>query len=113
MNIYHLYTKMHNPHYLNRYIKFINNCIERNGSLCMKTKYNPGGVHMDAHHILPKADGMFPEYEDLSKHTWNKCYLTNRQHFIAHWMLSRAYKTKQANYAFWRMCHLNENRINS
>lgn len=66
-----------NLHYINRYIKFITAC---NGTA---TDY------IERHHICPKA--FFPEYADLRSHKWNCAKLTARQHFIAHWMLAKAY----------------------
>lgn len=97
-NIYDiLSTKSHNPHYLNRYCKFINVCVKINS---LKTKEELG--YTEKHHICPKAKDMFPEYKSLSKFPWNKAILTARQHFIAHWILMKTYGESQAT-AFWRM----------
>jgi hypothetical protein len=48
---------------------------------------------------------MFPEYKSLSAYTWNRCVLTPRQHFIAHWLLFRAYRTRSCAYAFRAMAN--------
>lgn len=72
-----LKTQQGNPHYINRYIKFIKACTA------------PDGAYIERHHICPKA--FFPEYADLRTHKWNCAKLTARQHFIAHWMLAKAY----------------------
>lgn len=66
-----------NLHFINRYIKFIIAC---NGT---------AAEYIERHHICPKA--FFPEYADLRSHKWNCAKLTARQHFIAHWMLAKAY----------------------
>ena len=42
---------------------------------------------------------MFPEYEDFKEHPWNEIHLTARQHFIAHWVLWKAFQGSQG-YAF-------------
>lgn len=37
---------------------------------------------------------MFPEYKSLNKNPWNKIILTGRQHYIAHWILAKAFGGK-------------------
>ncbi len=91
-----LSEKSHNPHYLNRYIKFINYCATLNID-----------EYSENHHICPKSKDLFPEYEDFKINSWNRCKLTARQHFIAHWILSKAYPIKATHDAFWLMCHDN------
>lgn len=87
-----LSSKSHNPHYLNRYWKFIQACSIANKG---DDKY------LEKHHICPKASDLFPEYKNFNKFTWNKVLLTYRQHFIAHWMLWKAYKNFASQfYAF-------------
>lgn len=70
----------HNPHYLKRYIGFIESC---------QTTDNGVDGYTERHHICPKS--LFPDYENLTNHHWNMSILTPRQHFIAHWILSLAY----------------------
>lgn len=83
MDIYSiLSSKPHNPHYLNRYITFIEQCQQKN-----VTNESP----LEKHHICPKAKDMFPEYKSLTEHSWNLCFLTQRQHMIAHIILYKAY----------------------
>ena len=54
MDIYSiLSSKPHNPHYLNRYITFIEQCQQKN------VDYHG---YVENHHICQKADDMFPEY---------------------------------------------------
>lgn len=73
-----------NTHYITRYLKFINS----------RTITNNIGVHR--HHILPKAEDMFPEFSNLTINPWNCCILTYREHFIAHVMLAKIFpKTSQ------------------
>ena len=85
-----------NELYLNRYIKFI------------KTFSSTGGKVK--HHILPKAE--FPQFVCLEQHSWNKSLLTDRQHFVAHWLLSKAVGGSQ-HYAFWLMMHQNSEKVTS
>lgn len=96
MDIYQiLSSKPNNPHYLKRYVKFI--------SLHMN-KSSTG----EKHHICPKAVDMFPEYLSFSEHPWNLAVLTLREHYIAHWLLFKAFGRSQGK-AFHLMC----NRTNS
>lgn len=87
-----LKTKPHNPHYLNRYIKFITQCV--NSSQTTKT---------EDHHICPKSSDLFPEFKSFKKYPWNKAKLTLRQHYIAHRLLWKAFGGKQTM-AFKIMC---------
>ena len=85
MNIYKiLSSKEHNPHYLNKYINFINNCIVHN------TKSNLNS-YTENHHICPKSKDMFPEYKCFKQNPWNKAILTYRQHIIAHVLLWKTF----------------------
>lgn len=82
MNIYTLLkTKPHNEHFLKRYYNFITLC----------NKVNTNEQKYENHHFLPKANDMFPEYKSFKENPWNKIKLTQRQHFIAHWILAKAY----------------------
>jgi hypothetical protein len=80
---------------LTRYIKFVSSFIGQ-----PKEKFKT-----ELHHICPKA--LFQEFSDLRKHKWNASNLTHRQHFIAHWLLWKAYPTNEMTHAFWSMCHWN------
>lgn len=86
-----LSSKPHNPHYLNRYWKFIQSRNSCSG-------------YTEIHHICPKAKDLFPEYASLKTHPWNKIKLTAREHFISHWLLYKAYGGSQA-FAFRSMCN--------
>jgi hypothetical protein len=96
MDIYSiLSSKPHNPHYLNRYINFIEQCQQKNIDI---------DEYVERHHILPRAKDMFPEYEDFRLHPWNLAVLTARQHFIAHIMLWKTFPTKSSCIdAIWGM----------
>jgi hypothetical protein len=76
------------PHYLKRYLKFIEACT--NATL-------PDGEYTEHHHICPSS--MFPEYRNLRLNPWNDAVLSARQHFIAHWMLAKAVNTRGMWYA--------------
>ncbi len=73
-----LETLPHNQHYLTRYIRF----IERR---------NKDTIKGDNHHICPKSKYMFPQYSNIKEHPWNVIKLTHREHFIAHWILSKVF----------------------
>lgn len=74
-----------NKHYHQRYLKFIESRRDRN--------YH--GV-VESHHILPKSLGGDNSTENLID-------LSPREHFLAHWMLWKAYSNKQMTLAFWSM----------
>lgn len=74
-------------HYFKRYVRFIQSIRENTGTV-------------EIHHILPKSLGGSNEKNNLIA-------LTPRQHFIAHWMLWKAYSTKELTYAFFAMCNQN------
>lgn len=99
-----LESKSHNKHYLHRYYTFILSCIQIN-----RKNIN---VKMISHHICPKANDLFPEYSKLKQHSWNGALLTPRQHFIAHWMLWKAYGGSQS-YAFNIMKNVHNYTITS
>jgi hypothetical protein len=100
-----LFSKPNNPHYLKRYIRFIEGCQEVNEDFAGYT---------EKHHICPQAKDLFPEYKSLKKHPWNCAILTPRQHFIAHHLLWKAYpEMKSMQQAFFLMCHKNNNKLDS
>jgi hypothetical protein len=94
LEIYHLDRKK-NIHFIKKYIKFIES---------RKTIHIPHTTHL--HHILPKAKDMFPQYKNLKEHTWNGIHLNPREHFIAHWMLSKAFPGSSQGIAFYNMANV-------
>lgn len=88
-----------NKHYLYRYLKFISS---------RKNKMIKGETHF--HHILPKARDMFPQFKDLNKFLWNGIHLTHREHFIAHWMLSKTFPGTSQSLAFYHMTNILKKR---
>lgn len=88
---YVLASRVHNPHYLTKYINFITRCQNKNES------YNG---YTERHHICPKSEDMFPEFASFTEFPWNCAILTPRQHYIAHLMLYKIYNnyTSQAAY---------------
>lgn len=95
MSTEELYSKIANrggvEYMVTRYLAFI---ASRPGQYIKRVTHN--------HHILPKARDFFPEYKDLATHAWNSVHLTPREHFIAHWMLARAFpKSSQARVFFY------------
>lgn len=65
-----------NKHYLERYLRFI------------RTR-KPSNGYVERHHIYPRS--MFPQ---LANDEDNLISLTAREHFIAHWMLHKAFGEK-------------------
>lgn len=90
-----IYTKIlrsvkHDKRHLDRYINFMTFCERYNNKNTKQEVYV-------AHHICPRE--MFPEYESFGKNPWNRIYLTERQHFIAHIMLWKVYGNKSMTFA--------------
>ena len=85
--------------YAQRYIKFIEWCESINGVVDHE--------YVENHHILPQRE--FPEYKNLSKCPANKITLSGRQHFIAHYMLSKMFLSQV--FAFNMMRRLAPNNI--
>ena len=93
MSIYDiLASKPHNHHYLNRYIRFIEQSQQKNADY---TGYT------ESHHICPKAT--WPEYTNFTRNPWNKALLTPRQHFIAHVILERVFDSVESKQALFMM----------
>ncbi len=106
MDIYSILTsKPHNSHYLNRYIKFIKQCQQKN------VDYEG---YVEKHHICPKANDMFPDYACFKNNPWNCAILTARQHFIAHMILWKVYKDVYSVIStVWAMKNRNGMSVNS
>lgn len=73
---------MKSQHYYNRYIKFIDECSSRE-----KLGYK------ERHHIIPKSLGGSDSKDNI-------IHLSAREHFIAHWLLWKAYRNVQMAKAF-------------
>ena len=69
-----------NSHYWKRYLKFIESCRYEH------SKY------VERHHIYPRS--MFPQKAD---EPGNLIPLSAREHFLAHWMLHKAFGGKMTN----------------
>jgi hypothetical protein len=69
-------------HYKNKYIKIVKYLSER--------KEIP--KIFEEHHILPSC--LFPEYKNFKEYPENKLCITPREHFILHWILSKAFGGK-------------------
>lgn len=55
--------------------------------ITMITSYHTTEVYTERHHILPKADTMWPEFQN---ETWNVIRLSAFDHFVCHYWLARA-----------------------
>jgi hypothetical protein len=75
-----------NQLYLNRYKKLLSQYS------------NHTADYTEIHHICPKSLGGDNSNDNLIR-------LSSRVHFLAHWMLWKAYNTEELAYAFWAMCH--------
>ena len=93
MSIYnHLFLVPHNLHYLNRYVRLLT---------IWQAQVIPITEYTERHHILPRS--MFAEFASFRKYPDNMIVLTARQHFVAHWILSKAFKTNGMIYAYYAM----------
>ena len=88
MRLFNLPTPK-NQHYLNRYIALVQTAT---------TQLLPIEVYTEKHHILPESMGGSNNKENI-------VIFTARQHFLAHWMLWKAYENKDMTHAFWGMCN--------
>lgn len=84
-----------NNHYYARYIKLIE-----------WAKFNPPSGMVEKHHIVPRSMGGSNKKDNLVA-------LSPRVHFIAHWLLWKAYKNGKMANAFWTMKLCNGMRLNS
>lgn len=82
-------------HHHNRYLKFIES---------RKHRTHEGVI--EKHHIIPKSMGGDNNLENIIE-------LTPREHYIAHWMLWKAYRNKSMSFAFWSMSNNGKGKINS
>jgi len=97
-----LRSKHGNEHYIKRYIRFL---TTRNSNVHeIQTKVR--------HHICPKANDLFPEYSSFEENSWNMILLTEREHFIAHMILWKAFGGSMTR-AFHMMSNFKSNRIKS
>lgn len=94
----YFYSKVINHHYAERYLRFIEKFSNTGGTV--------------RHHILPRAKDMWPEFSDLKENPWNESLLTNRQHFVAHWILWKALGGSQT-FAFYAMKNKENQRLSS
>lgn len=99
MYLSHLSTIHHNPHYLNRYIRLIKH---------WSNQTIPEGTYVEKHHICPRS--MFPT---LEKEKSNLVILTGRQHYVAHWLLWKAYMNDEMAMSFYLMSEKNGYNITS
>ena len=98
-----LQTKPHNPHYLDRYVGYINSCLVKNRIVIPD--------YVEYHHICPKAIDLFPEYKDTGLFEWNVVALTAEQHIFAHIILWKLFGGSQSHALeyFFRTKNFNKN----
>jgi hypothetical protein len=83
-----------NNHFYGRYLKFID---------CLKRQAIVG--YSEEHHIIPKSMGGDDSPSNL-------VLLNARQHYIAHWMLFKAFRNKEMSFAFISMCKGSTGKVN-
>ena len=77
-------------------------------SIIDKARNSERDGYLELHHIIPRSvfgEGLFNQngIEDVN-HDDNLVYLSAREHFVAHWLLHRAFpKNKKLGLAFWAM----------
>ncbi len=81
----------------NKYTKWYFNIIENAKSQNRKKfeKNDPEYVYYENHHILPKS--LYIEYKCFKKNFWNSVLLTEKEHFICHWLLTKCFVNKNDN----------------
>ena len=96
-----------NQKYVQRYLKYIKYCASKNIGENLE--------YTERHHILPKGKNLYPEFANLRTHPWNSIILTPRQHYIAHWILSKIFiETKPLRSclnAFYQMSNSNSRYV--
>lgn len=88
-----------NSHHLNRYIQFIN-------AILTKRPENVKFEYSERHHILPKSMGGTNDKENL-------IYLSYREHYLAHYMLAKAFPNHNIVFALTKMMDGKERIKNS
>ncbi len=84
------------------YQRIYNQLIERARS---ENRVKGGGSYYEAHHIVPKCMGGEGKGSEWKTHP-NIILLTAREHFLAHYYLTRVYpESNKLAYAFWSMCN--------
>ena len=85
------------------------NYLKIYNQLVQKRKQIEPTQYFQKHHIKPRS--LFP---DLIRDKNNIVKLTYREHYIAHWLLTKIYPSKEMTHAFWRMnCCNNDLYFNS
>jgi len=77
--------------------------VEKYVDFCLNNNLGKNIDDSNLHHILPKADKLFPEYSNLKKYKWNGVYLTYKNHQRAHEMLAEAIDNSSIFHAWWMM----------
>jgi len=74
--------------------KYISFCLEKNQK--KHTKFLTA-----RHHILPKAKSLpFEKFKDLNEHQWNGTYLSHKNHYLAHYILTQSIEEFSIYYSF-------------
>jgi len=54
-------------------------------------KVDYSNVYTEIHHILPKAQTLYPQFSNLNVYKWNAIELTRQEHLFAHKLLAKLY----------------------
>lgn len=68
-----------------------------------KNRVSEDAIYYERHHIIMRSMGGSNDPENIVK-------LTAREHFLAHWLLWRIHRNREAAYAFKLMCEIVANK---
>lgn len=78
-------------------------CLEKYVDFCIEN-HQEEKFKSSTHHILPQAKSLpFVKFKNLKIYTWNRCELSHYNHYIAHYLLTKAIKHLAIHTAFCAM----------
>lgn len=92
-----LLTTANSNEFLMKYVELIDGAL--NQLRVKKPKTDPNYVYYEYHHILPRC--LFPDFKDAAE---NIVTLTAREHFMAHYYLTKIFDSRALDFAYWRLC---------
>lgn len=92
-----LFTTANSNEFLMKYIELVDDAL--NQLRVKKPKTDPNYVYYEYHHILPRC--LFPDFGDVAE---NIVTLTAREHFMAHYYLTKIFDSRALDFAYWRLC---------
>ena len=92
-----LLTTANSNEFLMKYVELVDDAL--NQLRVKKPKTDPNYVYYEYHHILPRC--LFPDFKDVAE---NIVTLTAREHFMAHYYLTKIFDSRALDFAYWRLC---------